>query len=74
MSSSLFFPRFDILVDGYNSLDRKIDSVLSAIPCPFQLQALIFGCPIHNFKNQTIWHLHLLSRSVSARYMHRMLG
>ena len=35
---SLFFfpPRFDILVDGYNSLDRNIDSLLSSIPSPWQ--------------------------------------
>ena len=28
------FPRFDIFVDGYNSLDRNIISLLSTIPSP----------------------------------------
>ncbi|EYE97185.1 uncharacterized protein EURHEDRAFT_322642 [Aspergillus ruber CBS 135680] len=33
-ASSLFFSRFDILVDGYNSLDRNISSSVSTIPSP----------------------------------------
>jgi len=34
----LFFmlPRFEILVDGYNSLDRNINSLLSTVPSPRQ--------------------------------------
>ena len=33
-SSFLFFFRFDILVDGYNCLDRNISSSVSTIPSP----------------------------------------